>query len=164
MNQPVTQRYAEYRQIRSDLRESSVEIMDRAVRWFVELFCDLNVDEITFGHIDDYKKWLSNGRSPGTVNTYVGMLKSFINWLARRRYISSSPFEGIRLMKVVQKKYEIYTPDEIKRIYVVADLIWKTIISLALCGSIERHNPASSKMFYRLIKIFGATGLEPATS
>jgi len=134
MNQPVTQRYAEYRQIRSDLRESSAEILDRAVRWFVKLFGDLDASTITYSHIDDFKKWLSNGRSRRSANCYLGMLKSFFGWLARRRYIVSSPFEGITLFKVTQKKFAIYTPDEIKRIYAVADNLWTLIMSLALCG------------------------------
>ena len=134
MDQPITIKYAEYRQIRSDVRDSSIEILDRAVKWFVKLFGDLDVSVITYSHIDDYKKWLSNGRSRSSANCYLGMLKSFFSWLARRRYIVSSPFEGITLYKVVQKKYAIYTPDEIKRIYSVSDDLWTLIISLALCG------------------------------
>jgi integrase len=137
MEQPVTVKYAEYGKIRSDMRESSVEVLNRAVRWFTELFGDLDVSLVTYSHIDDYKKWLSNGRSRSAANCYLGMLKSFFGWLARRRYIVSNPFEGITLFKVTSKKFEIYTPDEIKRIYAVSDDLWKLIISLALCGMRE---------------------------
>jgi len=135
--QPVTHKYNEYKNIRSDLRESSVEILDRAVRWFVELFGDIDIRSITFSHIDDYKRWLLNGRSRSAANAYLGMMRSFFSWLNKRRYTTANPFDGVVLYKTTKKKFEIYTKDEIARIFNVANDLWKLIISLALCGMRE---------------------------
>jgi len=134
MEQPVTLRFLQYKAIRSDLRESSVEILDRAVGWFVAVLGDLDVGEIAYTHIDDFRKWLLNGRSPRSANCYLAMMKSFFNWLARRRYIVCSPFEGIQPYKTNEKRFEIYSHEEIRRIYGVASEPWKSIVSLALCS------------------------------
>jgi len=141
MNQPVninlSAKLAEYKHIRSDLRESSVEILDRAVRFYIELKGDMEINRISFGHIDDYKSWLLSGRSPRTANTYLAMLKSFFGWLAKRRYIEFSPFDGIVFYKVVEKKFDIFTIDEVGRLLSIAGELWKLIICLALCGMRE---------------------------
>ena len=135
--QSITAKYAEYKQKRPDLRESSVEILDRAVRWFIELFGDLEVGQVNFGKIDDFKSWLLNDRLPGTANTYLAMLKSFFNWLAKRRFIEYNPFDGITKYKVVQKKFEIFTHDEIARLLNISNELWRLIISIGLCGPRE---------------------------
>jgi len=136
-NQPISAKLAEYKNIRSDLRESSVEILDRSAKWFIELKGDRAAGHYGFGDIDDYKRWLLNGRSPGTANTYLAMLKSFFSWLAKRRYIKFSPFDGVTLYKTAEKKFEIYSLDEVGRMLTISNELWKLIISLGLCGMRE---------------------------
>jgi integrase len=135
--QSISTKYAEYKLIRNDLRESSVEILDRAVDWFIQLHGDLDISQLNYGKIDDYKRWLSKGRSHSSSNTYLAMLKSFFSWLAKRRYIEFNPFDGITLYKTVQKQFEIYSLDEIKRLLSISNSLWRLIISLALCSMRE---------------------------
>lgn len=136
MGQSVSSRLKEYK-ARSALRESSLEILDRGVRWFIGLFGDIDPNEIGYGHIDDYKKWLTKGRKGKTVNTYLSIIKPYFKWMDKRRYIERDPFDGVKLCAVVDRKFEIYTTDEIERILKVADHLWKSIICLALSGMRE---------------------------
>lgn len=133
MEQSITSRIREYK-LRSHLRESSEEILDRAVRWFVELLGDVNPDVVTFGHVEDYKSWLAKGRSESSANTYLRIFKPFFSWMAKRRHIELDPFDGLRLYTVAEKKFEQYNPDEIHRIFKVANLRWQAIVCLALCS------------------------------
>lgn len=131
MEQSVTSLSVKYLE-RSKLRESSVEIYSRAIRWFVELSDDLDVRVIDYGHAEDFKTWLAKGRSESAANTYLRPIKAFFSWLARRRYVDRDPFDGIKLYIVAEKKFDIYSLDEIARMLKVADLRWQVIISLAL--------------------------------
>lgn len=136
MEQSVSSRLKEYKE-RSDLRESSIEILDRGVRWFIGLFGDIDPNEIQYAHIDDYKKWLAKGRKKKSSNTYLSIIKPFFKWMDKRRYIERDPFDGVKLYTVVERKFEIYTTDEIERMLKVADHLWTTIICLALSGMRE---------------------------
>ena len=132
----VSSRLAEYK-ARSDLRESSIEILDRAVKWFIQQFGDIDPAEIRYGHADDFKSWLAKGRSRSSANTYLSIFKPFFGWLNKRRYIEQDPFDGVKLYIVPEKKIEIYSLDEIERILKIANQIWRTIICLALCSMRE---------------------------
>jgi len=132
MSQPVKSLYEMYLS-RSDLAESSVEITGRAVRWFTELFGDIDAEQINYGHADDFKAWLAKGRSKSSANTYLRTIKPFFAWLAERRHIEQNPFDKkLRLYVVGEQKRPLYTPDEIERLFAVADLRWKVIVALAL--------------------------------
>lgn len=152
MEQSVSERLREYK-ARSHLRESSEEILDRAVKWFTDLHGDMAAAAIRFGHADDYKSWLIKPRrrivphserqggwyqpSPGTANTYLAMIKPFFGWLARRDYIERDPFDGVTLYPSSPQKYDQYATDEIQRILNVADRRWRAMVCLALCSMRE---------------------------
>lgn len=136
MEQSVSSRIEEYKD-RSDLRESSIELLDRAVRWFIGLCGDMDPKDIQYAHIDDYKKWLSKGRKNKSANTYLSIIKPFFKWLDKRRYIERDPFDGVKLYAVVDRKFEIYKNNEIERMLKVANHLWTTIICLALSGMRE---------------------------
>lgn len=152
MEQSVSSRIVQYK-ARSDLRESSVEILDRAVEWFIEQIGDKDVSELAYSDIDDFKRWLLKPRvrplrpgcrwrtgprmyvpSRATANTYLSIFKPFFVWLRRRGYISQDPFDGIRLYVVPEKKFDVYQVDEVSRILRVANPLWRTIFCLALSG------------------------------
>lgn len=117
---------------RSHLEESSVEVLVRSIRWFTELHGPIGPDEIGYGHMDDFRSWLRKGRSGSTANTYMAMTKGFFSWMFKRRYIRNDPFEGIKRYSKAGRQFDIYTPDEIRRILMVADPRWRTIVCLAL--------------------------------
>jgi len=131
MKQSVTSLFTLYLS-RSDLRESTIEVYGRAIRWFVEMFGDVAVGRLGYEHAEDYKVWLGKGRSRGAANTYLRAIKPFFAWLAKRRYIEHDPFDNIKLYKTGEQKHDQYTVDEIERILTVADLRWQVIVLLAL--------------------------------
>lgn len=119
---------------RSDLRESSIEIKSRAVRWFVELIGDMDVKGIRYSHAEDYKSWLAKGRSKSSANSYLRNLKPFFSWMFRSGYITENPFTSIKLYVVGESKKAVFEADEIERILKVADLRWQVIVLLGLCS------------------------------
>jgi len=119
---------------RSNIEESSVEVLKRSVRWFIEMHGDIKPQDVTFSHVDDFRAWLRKGRSGSTANTYMAMIKGIFRWLRDRGDIRSNPFDGVKRYGTSAKNYDIYKPDEIRRVLRVADLRWKTIVCLALCS------------------------------
>jgi integrase len=148
MEQSVANRLEQYKE-RCDLRESSIEILDRAGRWFVAMAGDKAVDRISYSDIDDFKRWLIRPRqrtehtpniytpSRATANTYLSILKPFFAWLRKRGYIRQDPFDGIRLYVVPEKKFDVYRVEEIGRVLMVAGPLWRLIVCLALSGMRE---------------------------
>jgi len=136
MENTITSRLGEYK-TRSHLRESSTEILDRAAKWFIELCGDMDPRGVTYGNIDDYKSWLAKGRSESSANTYMSVFSPFWSWMAKRHYIEQNPFDGVRLYKVQQKKFDTFKLDEIERLLSISTNLWKTIICLGLCGMRE---------------------------
>ncbi len=136
MIQSVTERLREYIG-RSNHREGTDEMLDRAVRWFTEQQGDMAADAIDFGQIDDYRSWLIKGRSAGSANTYLSLMKAFFGWMAKRRFIEADPFDGVSLYPVTQAVPEQYALDEISRIFRVANPTWRAMVALALCSMRE---------------------------
>jgi len=101
MEQSVNERLREYQE-RSNHRESTDEILDRAVRWFVELHGTMPAAVVTFGHVDDFRSWLIKGRSANSANTYLSLLKAFFGWMFKRRYIENDPFNGVNLFPATE--------------------------------------------------------------
>jgi len=119
---------------RSHLEESSEEVLRRAVKWFVELHGDIEPALVRYGHADDYRSWLKKGRAGSSANTYLAMIGGLFKWLLRRGYIGSDPFDGVKRFKVAERKFDIYTPEEIRRIIKVADDRWRAVVCLGLCS------------------------------
>lgn len=137
MVQSVTDRLRDY-QARSNHRESTDEMLRRAVRWFVELNGDLPAMEIKYGQADDYRSWLIKGRSASSANTYLSLIKAFFGWMAKRRHVEADPFDAVTLYPMTPKVYEQYKPDELQRIFRAAKTPqWRTMIALALCSMRE---------------------------
>ena len=118
---------------RSSLEESSVEVLKRAVRWFVEMN-DIAPENVTYGEVDDYQSWLSKGRAATTVNTYMAMIGGMFRWLRDRGKIQANPFGGVKRMSAAERHFETFETEEIGRILRVADLRWRAIVCLALCS------------------------------
>ena len=119
---------------RSELEESSIEVLVRAVVWFDEMNEGIEPSKVEYGHVDDFRSWLKKGRAGSTANTYMAMTKGFFGWMHRRGHIQTDPFDGVRRFVVEDKKFAVYTPEENRRIMKIADLRWRTIVCLALCS------------------------------
>ncbi len=131
MEQSVTKIFKQYLQC-SDLAESSQAIKSRAVRRFVELFGDLEIGEINYGHCEDFRNWLAKGLCRNSVNIYLKNIKPFFRWSVARRYIEINPFDQLKLFKIGTKRHRPYEAVEIERMMRVTDTRWRTVILLGL--------------------------------
>lgn len=152
MGQSVSKRFSEY-MARSDYRGSSEEMINRALKWFIDLTGDIDAVTMRFAEVDDFKSWLIKPRrrviphtnrlgklyrpSKSTANTYLALFKAFCGWMDKRRYIEQDPFDGVSLYPTSPKKYKPYTVDEVGRILKVANLRWRTMVCLGLCSMRE---------------------------
>lgn len=129
----IAVRLREY-QMRSNLEESSEEVLERAARWFVDLHGDIDPNDVTYGHVDDFRSWLLKSRSGSTANTYTSMLRGLFRWLRDRGHIRINPFDGMKKCTESVRQFSIYSHEEVGRILRVANLRWKAIVCLALCS------------------------------
>ena len=106
--------------------------------YFVELFGDVEPAQVDFTFAEDYINFLRKGRKAGAVNAYLRNIKPFFGWLVRRGYISSDPFEQIRLLPEDKIYRPPYSGDELARLMKIADLRMKVIMLLAVCSSLRR--------------------------
>lgn len=132
-NRNVSEIFKDYIR-KSDLAESSIDIKNRAMKYFIECNGDILINEIGYPHIDDYKLFLTKGRSKSAANTYLRNFSPFITWLHNRGYIQQNFKHGTKEYVVEQKKKEIYSQEEIIRLLWAADLRWQVIIMLGLCS------------------------------
>ncbi len=120
---------------RKKLAEASIEIKSRAVKFFTDMFGDMPVSDVTYGHIEDYANWLTNdGRKNSTANTYLKNMEPFFKWMFSRSIIKANPFENLNFFKMDRPEGEIFGPDEIERILRIANPLWKALVILGLCG------------------------------
>lgn len=132
----LTERLREYKQ-RCNHRESTDEMLDRAVRWFVELHGDMAAGQVDYGLADDYRSWLIKERSANAANPYLSLIKAFFAWMAKRRHIEVDPFDAIKPYPTTPAIPEQYRPEELERIFRIADVRWRAMIALALCSMRE---------------------------
>jgi integrase len=126
----------------SDLAESSVDVKSRAVRYFIKLFGDMEIEEVTNLHAERYRIALAKGfgqakkrgRKPGAVNTYVRNIKAVFSWLNDGEHIRSNPFKNIKELKQGVTIREPFKPAEVERMVRVSDTRFAAIIGLGLCG------------------------------
>lgn len=115
--------------------ESSQDSKGRAVKFFLQLCGDLSIEQVAYGHAEDFQRWLrSNGRAAKTVNLYVTHINHFFKWASRRGYIQTNPFAGIVKLNEEVRKGRIFNDIEIARMMRIAPLRWKVLILLGLCG------------------------------
>jgi len=133
MNQPVQAMFELYLD-RAALKESSVALKRRALKFFVSFFGNRPIGEVDYGMAEDFKKMLKEGRSDQSANIYLQNFKPFWSWLLKRGYIEVSPFADITLYSVGEQLRQIYMPEEIERIVSIGSTRWKVAVLLALCS------------------------------
>lgn len=117
---------------RAGVAESTAELKNRALRYFIKFFGDLPVDEVKYSHAQDFKVMLAKGRTKCSANIYLSNFKPFFSWLFVNGYISANPFGNLSLYSVSQPIKTTYNKDEIERMLTIADARWQVIILLAL--------------------------------
>ena len=121
-----------------DFAGSTVELKSRAVKYFVQVFGDIEPGSINYACAEDYVNFLRKGRAPGAVNTYLRNIKPFFTWMVRRGKIKTNPFEQIKLLQEDKIYRAPYNGEELARLLKVADLRLKVISLLAVCSSMRR--------------------------
>lgn len=131
MKKTVTELFEKYLEC-SDLTDSSVDIKRRVFKYYLCLFSEVDIGFISYCHAEDFRNYLAKGRSKQSANIYLQNFKPFFSWLAKRRFIPADPFAEVSLFRIGTEITEVYTEDEIRRMLLVADTRWRTIILLAL--------------------------------
>ncbi len=131
--QSVSSLYELYKS-RKRFADCSVAIKDRAVRYFIEFFGDLEVKEVNYTHAEDYQAMLYRGRSEQSVNIYTRNVKPFFQWLTVRGYLRVSPFAELTEYPIGARIRKIFEPAEIARLMRVSNLRWRVVIMLGLLG------------------------------
>lgn len=137
-NMPVSVKLIEYLSVRN-LRDSSMKIVRRGFKWFIELFGDMDISDITFGHCEDFRSWLLKGRSESSANTYIRVMRPFFNWCTRRGYLKISPMMGIAEYKVNVRIFDTYKFDEVRKVleFKCGNPLYRLAFCLGLCSMRE---------------------------
>lgn len=134
MRNPVSRMHELYLQ-RSNLRPASIDVKQRACRYFIEWFGDPPVGRVTSAIAEDYRTMLGRGRGATTVNTYLENHRAFWTWLLRHGYITKNPFALVGRVKVdEQPPKQTFTPRELAALMMVADDLWRIRICFGLQG------------------------------
>jgi len=115
-----------------DFAESTVAIKQRAVRFFVKAFGDMDIKDVDYSHAEDFRNWLTKGRNKTTANIYTQNFKPFWSWLVKRGYITANPFSTVKRFVVDEQRCQVFSSEEIERLLLVSNLRWKTMILLGL--------------------------------
>ncbi len=113
----VKETFEEYLQFKL-LAANSVTTYRRAVDYFVELFGDIEAEDVTPRHAARYKVALKTekGLKKSSPNTYLQAMKTFFGWWAEDSK-KDDPFKNVKLYPKEEILRPIYTTEEVKRIY-----------------------------------------------
>lgn len=117
---------------RAALADSSAAIKSRAAGLFTELFGDMDVSDVTYGHAEDFQNWLGKSRSKQTVNIYVKNFKPFWSWMVKRGFIEQNPFDELKDFVIGEIRRPLFDSGEVERILKVANDNWRAMILLGL--------------------------------
>lgn len=116
----------------TSLADSSRAVKQKALDYFLECFGDIGIEDVDYGLAEDFRNFLSAGRSKTSANIYFSNFKPFFSWLTKRGYINRNPFAEIKGFVIGEPRKETFTPDEIERILRIAEPRWKLIVYLGL--------------------------------
>ena len=118
----------------ADLRPSSIRFKRMSLKYFLEWFGDIPADKVTLAIADDYRTMLAKGRSKRSANGYLSNFKPFWGWLQRHGRISGNPFDGIQLYRITEEPKETFKADELSRLIICSNRLWRIRICLGLLG------------------------------
>jgi integrase len=134
MEQSVTAMFDLYL-ARSDLRPASVDVKQRACRFFVQWFGDVPVASVTAAMAADYRTMLGRGRKVLSVNGYLNNFRSFWSWLHKGGYILVNPFVYVGPLRVDEgPRRDTFTPAELSKVLAVASPLEQMQVCFGLLG------------------------------
>lgn len=99
------------------------DITKRLIKWLEEKCKITEPGQLKGDHIDDYIDYIINdkGNSKSYANIIIRNSKPFFKWLLEKEYISKSPYDGIKLLRVDQKKKEPIPEENFKKLLQVPE-------------------------------------------
>lgn len=94
------------------------DITNRLIKWLEKKFKITEPKQVTGEHIDDYIDYIINdkGNSKNYANIIIRNSKPFFKWLTQKEYMPKSPYDGIKLLRVDQKKKEPIPEENFKKL------------------------------------------------
>lgn len=132
-----------YEQAKDAKRPSTLHTEKCANRNWLEHLGEIRISEITRVHINSYiAKRQAAGRSPRTVNLYVIALRNVLKRAIDDGWIKRLPTENLRPLKVDQRKRQLVTLDELKKLLAAArslplsgELLADVLCLMMTCGA-----------------------------
>lgn len=99
------------------IRESTRREHERAMKDFIEVVGDVELETVTFDQGDLFRQTcLDKGSSPATASKKLRHLKRLFELAVERRQLGENPIRKVKLPKSPHRKVRIYTADECERI------------------------------------------------
>lgn len=86
------------------------------IRWS-ESTSVTNVEDLTPFHLRRFLNDYAQGRSPRTLRTVYGSLRTLLRWLVAEDILKASPTDRVKPPKAAQPSKKAYTPGELKAIF-----------------------------------------------
>jgi integrase len=132
---------SKYAQANSQLRESSIGIVNTAFDHLSIAFGDPYIDQIGVIQAQMFYGWMLKRKvndkpySPVTVKIYIEAIKTVFKWAIDANLIENNPFAKVRKIKHRAKKKVPYEDDELRRLFSACpDDRWRLIIALTTVG------------------------------
>ena len=134
MSKPVLETFKQYVMC-GGYTDSTIDSKMRAAGLFCKFLGDIDIADITYGHVEDYQNMLrQGGRAAKTVNLYLTHIRHFMGWAVKRQYIDRNPLIGLKALPAEIRKQPVFKPDELVRLINIAPLRWKVLTCLGIVG------------------------------
>lgn len=115
------------------LSRSTTDRLRVAVERLVEIVGDIYLHDILPEHVDRYREaLLSEGKAPGTVNSYLGAIRAMMHRAKDWGYLRDVPFRRGQLAKMPPPRVRYLSPEEVRRLLEAANPRLRAIIQVAL--------------------------------
>jgi len=118
--------YVDWLVNRKKSSKNTVEAYKRDLLQFIIYMESLNInriEDIKSSHINSYINYLeSNNKSPASISRQISSLKTFFNFLIKKKIIDTNPFFDVKPIKFKKKIPTILTVEEVERLLEQPDL------------------------------------------
>ncbi len=88
-----------------------------------------SVASITTGEIERFSRaLLQSGKTASTVNGSIGILRALFNSARKQGVIQINPAEALDPIRSVKENRDVFTDQQVKDLFAIADLEWKGVI------------------------------------
>src|SRR5574344_1244524 len=117
MDIQVLSEYLEFLEIEKGLAQNSIQAYRRDLEDFLSFCLDIEVNEITRSHINNYIRNLrEKSYAPTSVMRKIASLRGFFKWLCANEYCSKNPTETLEQPKVPKRLPKVMSLAEIEEI------------------------------------------------